>query len=71
MRYLGAKTIMSSFTWNDSTPLIDGSSFPIGSDTILYYLRNVLIVNKLVTNLILTRHYVLLLYEKACSGQTL
>jgi hypothetical protein len=46
MRYFGAKSIMSSFTWNGSTPIIYGYRFPIGSDTILYYLRNVLIINK-------------------------
>jgi len=46
MHYFSAKIIMSSFTWNGSTPLIDGSSFSIRSDTILFYLRNVLIINK-------------------------
>ncbi len=46
MRHFGAKTIMSSSTWNSSTPLFHWSSFLIGSDTILYYLKNVLIVNK-------------------------
>ncbi len=46
MRYFGAKTILSIFTWNGSTPLFPQSSFLIGSETILYYLRNVSIVNK-------------------------
>jgi len=43
--YFGAKIIRSSFTWNDSTPLFYGSSFLIGSDTDLYYLINVWIIN--------------------------
>ncbi len=46
MLYFGAKTIMSSFTWNSSTPLFPRSCFLIGSEAILYYLINVLIENK-------------------------
>jgi hypothetical protein len=46
MRYFGAKTILSSFKVKLVHPLFPQSGFLIGSETILYYLRNVLIVNK-------------------------